>query len=62
MPAALVLVISVVLDEQIIEILVEPPEFRRGLDTDLEELVEADEALLPGSTDDDGPCSLVAGE
>ena len=44
----------VVLDEQVIEILGEPPELRRGLDEDLEELAEADEALLPGAADDDG--------
>ena len=44
----------VVLDEHIFEILGEPPELRRGLDIDLEELAEEDEALLPGAAYDDG--------
>ena len=38
----------------IFEVLGVPPELRRGLDIDLEELAEEDEALLPGAADDDG--------
>src|SRR4029079_5614500 len=43
---------AIVLDEYIVEILGEPAELRRCLDIDLEELAEADEALLPGAADD----------
>ena len=43
----------VVLDEQVVQILREPPELRRGLDVDLVELVEENEALLPGAADED---------
>src|SRR5579883_807926 len=43
----------VVLDEYVAQILGESPELRLGLDEDLEELVEADEPLLPRTANED---------
>src|SRR5512135_277245 len=43
-----------VLDEHILQVFGVPPELGRGLDEDLVELAEEDEALLPGAADDDG--------